>query len=68
MKIRTKKTLSKRFKLSHPKRGISKLVFTSPGFAHGFTKRRVTRNIRGKNSKTLSSHVQSKELLKYVKN
>ena len=65
MKIKTKKSIVKRFSLSHPKGGKKgKVMHESPGFAHGFSKKRKFRVFRGKHVKSLASQTQSNKIIK----
>lgn len=64
MKLKTNKTLKKRFKLTNPKSSKPKLEHMSQGITHNFSKRRQFRNFRGKMPKFLQNIKQIKKVLK----
>jgi len=66
MKIKSKKSLTKRFTASHPKKGTPKIMHASPSFAHYMGKKRKFRAFRGKHIKSLQNTQQAKQVLKAI--
>ena len=58
--MKTRKTLVKRFKLSHPKRGKSKIMHNTKGINHLTGKRTSNRQGRNNHDKVLDKGVGTK--------
>lgn len=66
MKVKTKKTIAKRFTISHPKKkSEAKVMFDSPGFKQKSRKRKM-QLWRSKLGKVMSNGEQAKKIIKVL--